>query len=174
MHNDALTDLLELDVVFSHPLVLGEIACGTPPNRIQTLTDLGSLQQAQQASVREVMDFIERERLFGAGCGLVDLMLLASALVTPGIELWTLDKRFAWSSRSLRSHAPPHVALTHKGNVWPSTPQSALQNCHTLDVNSPVRSLASWVPGVRQISTAVAVHRGRSFNDRKPRCKADR
>ena len=67
MHNDALTDLLELDVVFSHPLVLGEIACGTPPNRIQTLTDLGSLQQAQQASVREVMDFIERERLFGAG-----------------------------------------------------------------------------------------------------------
>ena len=55
MHNDALTDLLELDVVFSHPLVLGEIACGTPPNRIQTLTDLGSLQQAQQASVREVM-----------------------------------------------------------------------------------------------------------------------
>lgn len=95
MHNDALTDLLELDVVFSHPLVLGEIACGTPPNRIQTLTDLGSLQQAQQASVREVMDFIERERLFGAGCGLVDLMLLASALVTPGIELWTLDKRLA-------------------------------------------------------------------------------
>ena len=50
---------------------------------------------AQQASVREVMDFIERERLFGAGCGLVDLMLLASALVTPGIELWTLDKRLA-------------------------------------------------------------------------------
>jgi len=51
---------------------------------------------------------------------------------------------------------------------------------------SPVRSLASWVPvvvrrmsmsaplRVRQISTAVAVHRGRSFSDRKPRCKADR
>ena len=93
MHNDALTDLLELDVVFSHPLVLGEIACGTPPHRIQTLTDLGSLQQAQQATVREVIEFIERERLFCAGCGWVDLTLLASALVTPGIELWTLDKR---------------------------------------------------------------------------------
>lgn len=94
-HNDALTNLLELDLVLTHPLVVGEIACGTPPQRIQTLTDLGSLHQAQLASVREVMDFIERERLFGAGCGLVDLMLLASTLITPGTELWTLDKRLA-------------------------------------------------------------------------------
>ena len=94
-HNDALTNLLELDLVLTHPLVVGEIACGTPPQRIQTLTDLGSLHQAQLASVREVMDFIERERLFGAGCGLIDLMLLASTLITPGTELWTLDKRLA-------------------------------------------------------------------------------
>ena len=93
--NNALTDLLELDLVMAHPLVVGEIACGTPPQRIQTLTDLGSLHQAQLASVREVMDFIERERLFGAGCGLIDLMLLASTLITPGTELWTLDKRLA-------------------------------------------------------------------------------
>ena len=93
--NNALTDLLELDLVMAHPLVVGEIACGTPPHRIQTLTDLGSLQQAQLASVREVMDFIERERLFGAGCGLIDLMLLASTLITPGTELWTLDKRLS-------------------------------------------------------------------------------
>ena len=94
-HNDALTNLLELDLVLTHPLVVGEIACGTPPKRIQTMTDLGSLHQAQLASVREVMDFIERERLFGAGCGLIDLMLLASTLITPGTELWTLDKRLA-------------------------------------------------------------------------------
>ncbi len=93
--NDALMELLELDLVASHPLVIGEIACGTPPNRIQTLTDLGCLQQTQQAAVREVMDFIERERLFGAGCGLIDLILLASTLMTPGTELWTLDKRLS-------------------------------------------------------------------------------
>lgn len=92
-HNDALVDLLELDLVVTHPLIVGEIACGTPPNRIQVLSDLGSLHQAQQASIREVIDFIEHERLFGLGCGLVDLLLLASALMTPGTELWTLDKR---------------------------------------------------------------------------------
>ncbi len=39
------------------------------------------------------MDFIEREKLYGLGCGLVDVALLASTLITPGAMLWTLDKR---------------------------------------------------------------------------------
>ena len=90
--NAALADLLELDMVLAHPLVVGEIACGTPPQRDRTLWDLNTLQPSQQASVREVLDFIERERLFGLGCGLVDL-LLASTLMTPGVDLWTLDQR---------------------------------------------------------------------------------
>jgi len=92
-NSDALTELLALDLVLSHPLVIGEIACGTPPQRGQTLADLDCLQQTRQATVREVMDFIDREQLFGMGCGLVDLLLLASTLMTPGTELWTLDKR---------------------------------------------------------------------------------
>jgi len=91
--NDALVKLLKLDLVMIHPLIVGEIACGTPPNRIQTLSDLRTLQQTQQTSIQEVIDFIERERLFGLGCGLVDLLLLASTMITPGIELWTFDKR---------------------------------------------------------------------------------
>jgi hypothetical protein len=41
----------------------------------------------------KVIEFIERERLYGGGCGLVDHLLLASVLMTPGVELWTLDKR---------------------------------------------------------------------------------
>lgn len=91
--NDALIGLLESDLVRVHPLVLGEVACGTPPNRLQTLADLGSLQHTQQASVREVLAFIEQEQLFGLGCGMVDMLLLTSTLLTPGSELWTLDKR---------------------------------------------------------------------------------
>lgn len=91
--NGVLADLLELDLVMVHPLIVGEIACGTPPNRDQTLSDLHGLKQSQQASIRETMDFIDREQLFGLGCGLVDLLLLASAVITPGAELWTLDKR---------------------------------------------------------------------------------
>jgi predicted nucleic acid-binding protein len=91
--NDVLANLLDLDLVMVHPLILGELACGTPPNRLQTLGDLGSLQQVQQASVREVIDFIERQRLFGLGCGLIDLQLLASTLLTQGVALWSMDKR---------------------------------------------------------------------------------
>ena len=93
--NDTLIQLLSFDLVMVHPMVLGEIACGTPPNRVRTLSDLEKLQPTQQASVREVMEFIERERLFGLGCGLVDMQLLASTMMTTGVELWTLDKRLS-------------------------------------------------------------------------------
>lgn len=107
-HNDALADLLELDLVMVHPMALGELACGTPPAQAQTLADLEKLQQTQQASLREVMAFIERERLFGLGCGLVDIMLLASTLMTPGAELWTLDKRLgSLAERFGVLHRPP-------------------------------------------------------------------
>lgn len=90
-----LVGLLERDAVMMHPMVLGELACGTPPSRTQTLADLQRLQPTQQASIREVMVFVELEQLFGLGCGLVDLSLLASTLMTPGASLWTLDKRLA-------------------------------------------------------------------------------
>jgi predicted nucleic acid-binding protein len=92
--NDALVSLIERDLVVTHPMVLAELACGTPPApRRQTLGDMGLLRQANQASLPEVMDLIERESLFGLGCGLVDMVLLASTLITPGATLWTLDKR---------------------------------------------------------------------------------
>ena len=108
--NDVLVELLELDLVMTHPLIVGEIACGTPPRRTQTLTDLNGLQQAQQVSVREVLEFIERERLFGLGYGLVDLLLLASTLMTPGVELWTIDKRL---SALAERFGVPHRPIMH-------------------------------------------------------------
>ncbi|MBN2680409.1 hypothetical protein HHS34_004200 [Acidithiobacillus montserratensis] len=89
----ALVELLERDLVMIHPLVLGEIACVTPPSRDKMLSDLDRLQTAQQATVQETMAFIGRERLFGLGCGLIEMLLLASTLITPGTELWTLGKR---------------------------------------------------------------------------------
>lgn len=93
--NDQLVLLLEQDQVMMHPLVVGEVACGTPPNRVQTLADMGTLRQVPQASIGEVVDFIEREALYAMGCGIVDMMLLASTLMTPGVSFWTLDKRLA-------------------------------------------------------------------------------
>lgn len=91
--NDSLVHLLERDLVLTHPLIIGEIACGTPPNRSEALADLASLRQSQQATIQETVTLIESERFYGLGCGLVDLLLLASTLLTQGAELWTLDKR---------------------------------------------------------------------------------
>lgn len=94
--NEVLDILLNQDFALTHPMVIGEIACGTPPApRAQTLSDLGLLPMIQHASLRETMEFIERESMYGMGCGLVDMILLTSTLITPGAKLWTLDKRLA-------------------------------------------------------------------------------
>ena len=92
--NDHLTDLLIRDVVLLHPMVLIELACGTPPEpRVQTLGSLSLLRTTEQATLEEVAQFVEREKLYGLGCGLVDLALLASTLVTPDATLWSSDRR---------------------------------------------------------------------------------
>ena len=94
--NDALIALLQLDRALTHPMVLAELACGTPPApRARTLGDIGLFEAPNQASVPEILQFIEVEQLHGLGCGLVDVALLASTLITPGAQLWTLDKRLA-------------------------------------------------------------------------------
>jgi predicted nucleic acid-binding protein len=93
-NNESLVDLLSLDMAMTHPMVVTELACGTPPApRGRTLADIAALPQSRQASLVEVRELIEREQLFGLGCGLVDLTLLASAMLTTGARLWTLDQR---------------------------------------------------------------------------------
>ena len=92
--NDALVDLLARDLAATHPMVIVELACGTTPSpRTQTLGDLALLTMVRQATLNEVQEFIEREKLYGLGCGFVDVNLLASVIITPNTSLWTLDKR---------------------------------------------------------------------------------
>ncbi|MDQ0138644.1 type II toxin-antitoxin system VapC family toxin [Cupriavidus necator] len=92
--NEALVRLMRADQVLTHPMVVAELACGTPPApRARTLGDLALLQPARQATLAEVIALVEREKLYGLGCGLVDVALLASTLITPGARLWTLDQR---------------------------------------------------------------------------------
>lgn len=86
--NESLADLLSLDMAMAHPIIVTELACGTPPApRARTLADIATLPHARQASLTEVRELIERERLFGLGCGLVDLTLLASTMLTTGARL---------------------------------------------------------------------------------------
>ena len=53
----------------------------------------------------ELLAFIEQEQLFDSGCGAVDIHLLASARLLPGVRLWTLDK-------------PLHALARRLGVAW--------------------------------------------------------
>ena len=94
--NNVLIDLLQTDLALTHRMVLVELACGTPPSpRTRTLGEIALLRSCNHANLDEVINLIEREKLYGLGCGLVDATLLASTLITPGARMWTLDKRLA-------------------------------------------------------------------------------
>ncbi|CAB3808043.1 Ribonuclease VapC32 [Paraburkholderia caffeinitolerans] len=108
--NETLVRLITSDQALTHSLVLLELACGTPPApRSRTLHDIGLLRRAQQATPSEVMQFIETEQLYGRGCGSVDLTLLASALMTPGGSLWTLDHRLEKLARRFNVAFPKEM-----------------------------------------------------------------
>ena len=91
--NAAFESLLANDQILSHPLVLIELACGTPPSpRSKTLGYLKKLQQATVATPHETLEFIEKHQLFESGCGAIDVSLLASTLLSGNTLIWTLDK----------------------------------------------------------------------------------
>ena len=91
--NQVLQSLLVADRVLCHPLIVIEIACGTPPSpRDRTLRDLRQLRSSTVATIDETLELIEREQLQDFGCGAVDMSLLASVLLSPATLLWTVDK----------------------------------------------------------------------------------
>jgi predicted nucleic acid-binding protein len=87
-----LAPLLSENVVVIHPLVIAEIACGTPPKpRAVTLETLRGLEQVREATITEVLRLIDMKGLHGRGCGYVDIALLSSVLITGNVKLWTFD-----------------------------------------------------------------------------------
>jgi predicted nucleic acid-binding protein len=95
LRNEHLVALLESDRVICHPYVVMEVACGTPPSRRAIIAMLAELESLPTATPDEVLALIERRNLYGRGCGLVDLSLLAAALLEGQTLVWTLDKRLA-------------------------------------------------------------------------------
>lgn len=94
--NPLLQSLLIRDRVLCHPLVLIELACGTPPApRSKTLGELRKLRHAAIATSEEILSLIETERCYDSGCGATDVALLSSVLLTRGARLWTMDKSLA-------------------------------------------------------------------------------
>ena len=107
----ALTELLHSEWVLVHPFVLGELACGTLPNRAETMELLRALPGASMATDEEVLRMIESRRLMGKGIGYIDAHLLAAAIIN-GALFWTLDGSLHRIAAELRV-ARPSSALSH-------------------------------------------------------------
>ncbi len=76
--------LLEAGEIVAHPFVIGGLALGDLRQREFILNTLRDLPQTIVASDQEVLHFIHRYRLFGAGIGYVDAHLLATTRLTLG------------------------------------------------------------------------------------------
>ncbi len=96
-----LADMLVAGRVMIHPFVLGEVALGNLAGRDLVLGLLADLPAVTVASDTEVLRFIAAGGLFGLGIGYVDAHLLAAARLTPGMTLWTRDRRLQAAAVSL-------------------------------------------------------------------------
>ena len=92
--NIRLRELLEEGEVATHPMVLGELACGNLLRRAATLRLLGRLPDILQAPDHLVLRSIDSHRLFGKGIGWIDAHLFTASLLS-AVPLWTLDRRLA-------------------------------------------------------------------------------
>jgi predicted nucleic acid-binding protein len=92
-HGDAaLAYALEAGQVWTHPFVLGELACGNLRSRADVISLLQALPLAPGSTDEEVLFFIDRHKLMGRGIGYIDMHLLSSARLG-GTVLWTRDKK---------------------------------------------------------------------------------
>ncbi len=95
-----LVTLLNEGSILIHPFVIEELACGTLPQRKETLALFHALPMAPMAEHAEVLGFIARERLHGTGLGSVDVHLMASARLA-GAKVWSKDKALYREARRL-------------------------------------------------------------------------
>jgi predicted nucleic acid-binding protein len=99
--SELLADRLRGGEVWTHPFVIGELACGTLDRRREILGLLAALPQAPVLDHPEALEFVEAHQLMAQGLGWVDIHLLASARLGR-IPIWTLDRRLDSAARRLR------------------------------------------------------------------------
>ena len=90
--DQTLTDLLGLDEVGCHPLVIQELALGSIKDRDLVLGSLARLRQCPTLNHDEVLTLVSSRELWGKGLSAVDVHLLGSALLSAGTQMWTRDK----------------------------------------------------------------------------------
>ena len=95
-----MSALLQSGKITIHPFVITEIALGSLRDRRKKLTALDALRPVNVAEGDEVRRLIESHSLYSNGLGLTDVHLIASCLMTMGVQLWTRDKALAGVAKS--------------------------------------------------------------------------
>ena len=90
-----LVSLLNNGEVLAHPMVIGEIACGSIRNRADLLFYLLSLPMIGEVDHGAVLREIDTRGYMGRGIGYIDAHLLASVIRDGSASLWTRDRRLA-------------------------------------------------------------------------------
>jgi predicted nucleic acid-binding protein len=86
-----LVELLEHGEVLMHPMIIGELACGSIPHRDGVLGLMRRLPFAPEATHGEALRLVEAHRLMNRGIGYIDVHLLASALLAQDARIWATD-----------------------------------------------------------------------------------
>jgi predicted nucleic acid-binding protein len=93
-----LIELLEVDQVGCHALVIEELALGSISRREVVLDLLANLREFPTIQHDEILHLTDRRELFGRGLSAVDVHLMAAVAVIEGAQLWTRDKRLMAAS----------------------------------------------------------------------------
>ncbi len=88
-----LLNRLDTREILVHPMVIGEIACGTMQERPVILSLLQSLPRIGELTHDQVLQEIETGGFMGRGIGYIDAHLLTSVMAQSGASLWTRDQR---------------------------------------------------------------------------------
>jgi predicted nucleic acid-binding protein len=89
-----LQTLLVSGQVWTHPVVIGELAAGRLARREEVLLHLQKLPRADDIDLAEGLHLLETRRIFGRGLSWPDVQLLAAATIDH-FALWSRDRALA-------------------------------------------------------------------------------
>ncbi len=99
--NPQLQTLLLSGQVWTHTVIIGELAAGRLAKRTEILTLLQKLPFADEIDLAEGLSLIDQHALAGRGLSWSDVQLLAAASIDR-LALWTRDRALAKAAAELR------------------------------------------------------------------------
>ncbi len=91
---------LQAGFVWTHTVVIGELAVGQLKHRTDILRHLQKLPRADEINLAEGLHLLEEHVLMGRGLSWADVQVLAAARID-GLKLWTRDRALAKAAMGL-------------------------------------------------------------------------